>query len=342
MTSVNPYVNTNGWAVQVYSAAGTGWSVSPLLASASIALTPDGLVRNIWDPVGQRLLSWSNKYFRGTSAPAGNARARRAWVTPSSAAASDFERLNVLVVNNSALTLIDDQGRTMVTGQTTGIDLPLGRIRLQTSEGQLTEEFLIQPLPDQILSVQINLATTVTSTLDSSDELETVSINVSNCYNASLFVRQTGCRIELENERGNLQAQNLAQLEAGQQVRLQARSGFRLYLQSSDLRTRSGFFTVTTGGQVYFRADGTVSTTSCSGELFSTTTSASTTVTETEVNQAAQPTSFVERWWFVIVIIFLVLVVIIFAYVVYDQRRASEGEEGEGEVLEIVQPVTVG
>lgn len=262
MADVNPYVNTFGRALTIFTENGSNWATSALLTAGAAGLPPDSRGRNIWDSQTNSVLTFSNRAFSGTPTS-------RAWILPSPDNAGDIDSVNAIVINNSNINHVTPNNVVISAGQTTGTLLPLGVItfgRLLTvqpvngtsSSTDRSQPFQVQPLPDQIVTINSNLTITVASRVGSQIPMTTLSIH--NCF-ANIMWMQIRLR---EGEPG----QNLGQINANQTLRLRAFSTDQIFLISSNSRTMSGVFTIPTGSvsnTIFFQSNGSVSLISCTG-----------------------------------------------------------------------------
>jgi len=339
MTSVNPFTNNYGWCLLVYISAGQSWTTSNLNPSQSLTLVPDGRVRNIWDPVQSKIVAVSNRDFRSSPTEV-----ETAWRTANPKLAGDFSTVNILVVNDTPVTLFTESGSSLSAQQTTGLSLPLGLVRLGTNTGQSTDFFQVGPWPDQIIVVEEDLSITITSR--QSLEYPTSKVTLHNCYSKTLIVRQTKCEEPTGQSRIQIiEAQNLGLISASSILQLTVRSNYQILLQNNNSTTTSGFYSVPPIGDssVFFRSDGSVSTTSCSldplhrSQLNSIQSDINnTTTSDNEQNND----NAINDWWFIIVVITIAILIIIVLYFAQDDAGGATKETADRSSKDSAIPVS--
>ncbi len=260
MAEVNPYVNTEGRTLTVYTQNGGNWSTSRLPSGMQASLTQDGSARNIWDSEAKTVKT-SNRI----SGMAG-------WVLPSPTNAGDINFVNAIIINNSNIDHTIANNLVAMAGRTIAATLPLGVITLGSSvivtntvlsvnlaATNQSNPFQVLPLPDQIVTIGSGGLISISSLVLS--RIPVTSLSIHNCFTNTLLIRVRPCDGAL--------AQNFGQIQPNQTIRLSVYSTHQIFLESGDGRVVSGFFDVPTSSvsrTIFFRTNGAVSNISCSGD----------------------------------------------------------------------------
>ena len=266
MAEVNPYVNTEGRTLTIYTRNGDNWSPSSLPSGMGATLSQDGNARNIWDS-GDKTVTTSNK-LSGTAG----------WILPSPSDAGDINSVNVIIVNNSNIDHATMNNVLIRAGQTFSARLPLGIIYLNkrssgvntvlsaTSSADQTNRFQILPLPDQIVTISVTSSTGASVTVSSlvGTRISMTTLSIHNCFNSTLFIRLRPC--------DGAVSQNFGQIASNQTIRLSVYSDYEIFLESGDGMIVSDFFNIINAdgpnrppiGTLFFQTNG-ISTISCTG-----------------------------------------------------------------------------
>ena len=264
MAEVNPYVNTEGRTLTIYTRNGNNWSQTGLPSGMGATLSQDGIGRNIWDS-GDKTVQTSNK-LSGTAG----------WILPSSSDAGDINSVNVIIINNSNINHATTNNALIIAGLSVSARLPLGITHLNrlvtgsntvlstvlstTSPADQTNPFQILPLPDQVVTISPSgtITAIVSSAVGTNIRMTTLSIH--NCFNTMLYIRIRRC--------DGAVSQNIGQIAGNQIIRLSVYSTYEIFLESGNGMTVSGFFLVPTtsvSSTIFFKTNGDVSAISCTG-----------------------------------------------------------------------------
>ncbi len=266
MAEVNPYVNTEGRTLLIYTQNGSTWTSSRLPSGMGASLSQDGRARNIWDS-GSKTVEASNK-VTGTAG----------WILPSPSDAGDINSVNVIIINNSNSINygIPNTNISINAGQSIGASLPLGFTALNVlltgsntvlsttlSSSNQTNPFQILPLPDQVVTINANGSVSVSSAVGMGIPMTRLTIH--NCFNSTLFIRLRPCDGAL--------GQNFGQIVPNETIGLSVYSTYEIFLESGDGMIVSGSFNIINAdapnrppiGTLFFQTNGGISTTSCSG-----------------------------------------------------------------------------
>ena len=312
--SVQPYINISGHDLIIFTQSGSTWDGQSniLVSGNSFALPADGLARNIWDDQLKIMVSHSNLNF---------ASGTNAWTLPNgTTGGGNLGRTNVIFTNETNDSyVIEPDTIGIPANQTTALTIPNGfkNIRLGSST---VGPIQILPLPDQIIN--INSDGTINMVSDIGNDLPQVRLNVRNCYPNNMFLAQRAC--------SDAAQQKIDFLVPNIMRSYNVFSCQELFLIRSDQSDISQPFCVpaeqnNVPDTIFFKANGSISTISCTGTSLTNTGCSTCPQANSQVNSQDDRT-FLQRWGWLILILVIVGIVIFVIIVMAASRGKSSNK----------------
>ena len=182
----------------------------------------------------------------------------------------------------------------------------------------------IFPIPDGIITIDdsINYAS------DTLSNIPITQINIHNCYNQTMFIRQRPCK--------GTAGQNIGIIWANSSIRIQLYDEYQMYLQSGNGMVVSDILKYPKAcyryccrrnsrsrqPRIYFKRDQTLSIESCNGFPFTSSTCGQNMSSPVQIYSRPDNENWWAEWWWTVVfgVIILILIVILLIYVGREPR----------------------